>query len=207
MRLLLMGLCTVNCVLFTSSCGYQFRVEGAGPVVGGAPRAASADKPKGPPPKLAIAPFENHTFEPNIEQKFTTYTRHEFSAGGGVEVVNDKAAADLFLKTQIVTVSTPSLSFNQDATFEQRVMVTVKATVQDLRQGKEVWTQTSIGAGEFFLTNDLQFNRVLQSRALEQAGRQIAEDLATRFLAHLDSSPTKASPGQATQPAVRPDAK
>ncbi len=187
--------CLVSSLLF--ACGYQFRVEGAGPVVGGKPAAASADKPKGPTPKLAIAPFENHTFEPNIEQKFTTYTRHEFSAGGGVEVVNDKAAADLFLKTQIVTVSTPSLSFNQDATFEQRVMVTVKATVQDLRQGKEVWTQTSIGAGEFFLTNDLQFNRVLQSRALEQAGRQIAEDLATRFLAHLDQGAKPSAPASA----------
>ncbi len=113
-------------------CGYQFRVEGAGPVVGGSPHTTSSDKPKGPPPKLAIAPFDNHTFEPNIEQKFTAYTRHEFSAGGGVEVVNEKAAADLFMKTQIVAVLTPSLSFNQSVTFEQRVMVTVKATVQDL---------------------------------------------------------------------------
>lgn len=181
------------CVLL-AGCGYQFRVEGAGPVVGGAAQAARADKSTGPPPKLAIAPFENHTFEPNIEQKFTAYTRHEFSAGGGVEVVNDKAAADLFLKTQIVSVSTPSLSFNQNATFEQRVMVTVKATMQDLRQGKDIWTQQSIGAGEFFLTNDLQFNRVLQNRALEQAGRQIAEDLATRFLAHLDHGSTSPAP-------------
>lgn len=194
---------TVHCLLFTSACGYQFRVEGAGPVVGGKPSSAQADKPKGPTPKLAIAPFDNHTFEPNLEQKFTAYTRHEFSAGGGVEVVNDKVAADLFMKTQIVAVSTPSLSFNQSATFEQRVMVTVKATVQDLRQGKEIWAQQSIGAGEFFLTNDLQFNRVLQNRALEQAGRQIAADLATRFLAHLDQgakppAPAPAKPDGAT---------
>ncbi|TAJ10768.1 MAG: hypothetical protein EPO61_00355 [Nitrospirae bacterium] len=195
---------------FTAGCGYQFRVEGAGPVVGGKPSSAQTDKtdkPKGPTPKLAIAPFDNHTFEPNLEQKFTAYTRHEFSAGGGVEVVNDKVAADLFMKAQIVNVVTPSLSFNQNATFEQRVTVTVKATVQDLRQGKEIWTQQSIGAGEFFLTNDLQFNRVLQNRALEQAGRQIAADLATRFLARLDNGPTKASSNPATPPAARPDAK
>jgi len=160
-------------------------------VVGGSSGTVSSNKPSGPPPKLAIAPFENHTFEPNIEQKFTAYTRHEFSSGGGVEVVNEKVDADLFMKTQIVTVVTPSLSFNQSVTFEQRVIVTVRATVQDLRKGKEIWAQQSIGASEFFLTNDLQFNRVLQSRALEQAGRQIAEDLAARFLAHLGSGPAK----------------
>lgn len=206
-RKALFTLLTANCLLFTVSCGYQFRVEGAGPVVGGSPHTTSSDKPKGPPPKLAIAPFDNHTFEPNIEQKFTAYTRHEFSAGGGVEVVNEKAAADLFMKTQIVAVLTPSLSFNQSVTFEQRVMVTVKATVQDLRKGQEIWSQTSIGAGEFFLTNDLQFNRVLQNRALEQAGRQIAEDLATRFLAHLDHSAATVSSSPAPPPAVRPGAK
>ncbi|MDE3017613.1 MAG: hypothetical protein KGI53_01210 [Nitrospirota bacterium] len=195
-------------VLSLAGCGYQFRVEGAGPVVGGSPHTTtSSDKPKGPPPTLAIAPFDNHTFEPNIEQKFTAYTRHEFSAGGGVEVVNEKAAADLFMKTQIVSVLTPSLSFNQSVTFEQRVMVTVKATVQDLRKGQEIWSQTSIGAGEFFLTNDLQFNRVLQNRALEQAGRQIAEDLATRFLAHLDHGAAMGSSSPALPPAIRPGTK
>ncbi|MFM8551037.1 MAG: LPS assembly lipoprotein LptE [Nitrospiraceae bacterium] len=192
-----------------AGCGYQFRVEGAGPVVGGSGRSdgsASAAKPKGPAPKLAIAPFDNHSFEPNIEQKFTAYTRHEFAAGGGVEVVNEKVAADLFMKAQIVGVTTPSLSFNQSATFEQRVTVTVKATVQDLRQGKELWSQQSIGAGEFFLTNDLQFNRVLQSRALEQAGRQIAAELATRFLAHLDQEAEKASASKGLQPPIHPAA-
>ena len=38
-----------------------------------------------------------------------------------------------------------------------------------------------------FLTQDLQFNRVLQNRALEQAGRFVAEDLASRFLLFLDT--------------------
>ena len=33
----------------------------------------------------------------------------------------------------------------------------------------------------------MQFNRVLQNRALEQAGRFIAEDLASRFLLQLES--------------------
>lgn len=189
-----MGPLAVSTVLY--GCGYQFRVEGAGPVVGGTAQAEGVAK-KGPSPKMTVANFENHTFEPNIEQKFTQYTRHEFETGG-VDVVNERATADFLLKSQIISVVTPSLSFNQDATFEQRVMVTVKATVQDLRQGKDVWTQHSTGSSEFFLTNDLQFNRVLQNRALEQAGRQIAEDLAARFMAYLNGD------GGAAQPAALP---
>ena len=55
------------------------------------------------------------------------------------------------------------------------------------RQKKLLWSQVSKGTSEFFLTQDLQFNRVLQNRALEQAGRFIAEDLASRFLLFQDS--------------------
>jgi outer membrane lipopolysaccharide assembly protein LptE/RlpB len=185
-------------LLLLSGCGYQFQVEGAGPVIGGSSSAAAPQAKKGPVPRLMIAPFENHTFEPNLEQKFTSYTRHEFSSGSGVNVVNEKVNADLFFKAQIITAVTPSLSFNQNITFEQRVIVTVKASVQDLRNGKEIWTQNSTGASEFFLTNDLQFNRVLQNRALEQAGRQIAEDLASRFLAHLEAGATTTTERPAT---------
>jgi len=170
-------------LLLLTACGYQFRVEGPGPVIGGSSETAAARK--GPAPRMTIVNFENHTFEPNLEQRFTQYARHEFETGG-VDVVNDRARADFLLKSQIVSVSAPSLSFNQSTTFEQRVIVTVKATVTDLRQSKDVWTQHSTGASEFFLTNDLQFNRVLQNRALEQAGKQIAEDLATRFMAYLN---------------------
>jgi hypothetical protein len=47
------------------------------------------------------------------------------------------------------------------------------------------------------VTTDLQFNRALQNRALEQAGRFIAEDLASRFLLQLES-------GQLAKSAARP---
>jgi hypothetical protein len=52
------------------------------------------------------------------------------------------------------------------------------------------------GFSEFFVTPDLQFNRVLQNRALEQAGRFIAEDLASRFLLQLESGQLAKPPAQ-----------
>jgi hypothetical protein len=43
------------------------------------------------------------------------------------------------------------------------------------------------GASEFYVTPDLQFNRALQNRAMEQAGRFVAADVAARFLLYLES--------------------
>jgi outer membrane lipopolysaccharide assembly protein LptE/RlpB len=195
---------TIHFLLFTSACGYQFRVEGKGPVIGG---KADASASKGPPPKLVVPNFENKTFEPNLEIKFTNYTRQEFASGGGVEIVNSQQAADLLLRGQIISVVLPSVSFNQVTTFESRVTVTVRATVEDMRTKQPVWTDTATASSEFFITQDVQFNRVLQSRALEQAGRYVAGDLATRFLAHLDAggsvspakTPEKTGPAQKSE--------
>jgi ketopantoate hydroxymethyltransferase len=74
------------------------------------------------------------------------------------------------------------------------VIVIVK--VEETRTQRVVWTQVAKGSSEFFVTPDLQFNRVLQNRALEQAGRFVAEDLASRFLLQLES-------GELTKPSAR----
>ena len=84
-------------------------------------------------------------------------------------------------------ISLPTLSFDQTTTFESRVEMLVSVRIEDAKTKKVVWSQVSKGTSEFFLTQDLQFNRVLQNRALEQAGRFIAEDLASRFLLFQDT--------------------
>ncbi len=166
--------------LVLAACGYQFRVEGAGPTLGG----SSASK--GPAPRMQIVNFENMTFEPNIELRYTTYVRREFSQASGAQVVNDGEPADLILKGKINGVSLPTINFSLQGTFEGRVTVNVTATVEDAKTRKKIWTQTVAASSEFFMTDDLQFNRVLQTRATEQAGRLIAADLALRFQNFLD---------------------
>ncbi len=195
-------LLAIGCALLVSvGCGYQFRVEGAGPTIGGPMTAA----PQEPPPRLLIRVLENKSFEPNLEARFTNYVRHEFSAGSGAQVVSDSESADLVMTGQIVSVGIPTLSFNQTATFESRAEVTVVVKVEEMRTKKVVWTQTAKGAAEFFLTADLQFNRVLQNRAMEQAGRLVAEDLASRFLLYLESKQAAvAATGSSVSPAVGP---
>jgi hypothetical protein len=180
--------------LSLSACGYQFRVEGAGPTIGA---AATAPSPASPPPRLVVRTLENKSFEPNLETRYTNYLRHEFSSGSGAQVVPESEAADLVLSGQILSVSLPTISFSLTTTFESRAEVMVTVKVEETRTKRVVWTQTAKGSSEFFVTPDLQFNRVLQNRALEQAGRFIAEDLASRFLLQVES-------GQLAKPAVRP---
>ena len=182
------------CCLLLVGCGYQFRVEGAGPTIGG---AAATSSPASPPPRLIVRTLENKSFEPNLETRYTNYLRHEFSSGSGAQIVPDTEAADLVLSGQILSVSVPSLSFTQTTTLESRTEVVVMVKVEETRTKRLVWAQTAKGASEFYVTPDLQFNRVLQNRALEQAGRFIAEDLASRFLLQLES-------GQLAKPAARP---
>ena len=175
------------------ACGYQFRVEGAGPTIGG---AAAVSPSTSPPPRLVVRTLENRTFEPNLETRYTNYLRHEFSSGSGAQVVSDSEAADLVLSGQILSVLLPTLSFTQTTTLESRAEVVVIVKVEETRTQRVVWTQVAKGASEFYVTPDLQFNRVLQNRALEQAGRFVAEDLASRFLLQLES-------GELTKPPAR----
>ena len=111
-------------------CGYQFRVEGAGPTIGG---AAATSSPTSPPPRLVVRTLENKTFEPNLEIRYTDYLRHEFSSGSGAQIVPDSEAADLVLSGQILSVSVPTLSFSQTTTLESRAEVFVMVQVEEMQ--------------------------------------------------------------------------
>jgi hypothetical protein len=67
----------------------------------------------------------------------------------------------------------------------------VLVRVEEVRSGRVVWTQLAKGGSEFFITSDLQFNRTLQNRAVEQAGRILAADLASRFLLQVETGELK----------------
>lgn len=187
--------------LSLSACGYQFRVEGAGPTIGGAKAAASQE----PQPRLVIRTLENKSFEPNLETRYTNYLRHEFSSGSGAQVVPDSEAADLVLTGQILSVSVPTLSFSQTTTLESRTEAVVMVKIEETRTKKVVWMQMAKGSSEFYITPDLQFNRALQNRAMEQAGRFAAADLAARFLVHVESGglTKKAAMPVTTAPAAK----
>lgn len=83
-------------------------------------------------------------------------------------------------------------------------MVTVAVSVKDRKTRKIRWSQTSSGTAEFFVgatsTGDaesgLQFNRVLQDRAVEQAGQLVAADLADQFWGARDQGKFQMNEGK-----------
>ena len=108
------------CLALFAGCGYQFRVEGAGPTIGSATPASPSTSP---PPRLVVRTLENKSFEPNLEVRYTNYLRHEFSSGSGAQVVPEAESADLVLSGQILSVTVPTLSFTQTTTLESRTEV------------------------------------------------------------------------------------
>ena len=185
---LLGGWVVVLCL--SAGCGYQFTVEGPGPVIGG----DSGLVPQGPPVRLAVHTLKNNTFEPALEFKYSEYLRRALSSGGSAEILEDESSADYILEGAIISVSLPSLAFTQTQTQESRVQVKVSVRVKERETGKVRWVGTGTGSAEFYVgavsTGDaetgLQFNRVLQARALEQAGIFVADDLANGFLMARD---------------------
>lgn len=175
-------------VLFLAGCGYQFTVEGPGPVIGGGARVA-----EGPPVRLALRTLKNNTFEPGLEFKYTRYLRQALQSAGSATIVDDDLLSDFILDGAIVSVTLPSLAFSQRQTQESRVTVTVAVSVKHRKTGKVRWTQSQTNSAEFFVgassssaESGLQFNRVLQDRALEQAGYGAVEDLADQFWSARD---------------------
>ena len=172
-------------------CGYQFSVEGPGPRIGGGPDLQK----EGPLVRLVIRDLLNRTFQSNLEFAYTRYIREQFAVSSGAQVVAEDAQADYVMTGEIVSVTIPSLTFSAGQTRERRVNVVVRITVAHRQTGKSLWTETARGAGEFFVNrapdvearqDQIQFNRVLQDRALEQAGQDVAEMLAAAFWAARD---------------------
>ena len=172
-------------------CGYQFSVEGPGPRIGGGPDLQK----EGPLVRLVIRDLLNRTFQSNLEFAYTRYIREQFAVSSGAQVVAEDAQADYVMTGEIASVTIPSLTFSAGQTRERRVNVVVRITVAHRKTGKSLWTETARGAGEFFVNrapdvearqDQIQFNRVLQDRALEQAGQDVAEMLAAAFWAARD---------------------
>ena len=94
-----------------SACGYQFTAGGPGPFLGDSSEAERLKTLQENAPRLLVLMMQNNSFETNLAQNYTEFLRREFQAGGGANVVSDPSAADLQLKSSIVSVTFPSITF------------------------------------------------------------------------------------------------
>ncbi len=170
-----------------SGCGYQFMAGGPGPVIGDSAESERVREIRASAPRVVVLTVQNNSFEPDLETYYTNTLRREFAAGSGATVVADAASADLQLKGTIESISFPTVSFDQTQTFENRALVTMIARIENTRTKQVIWSRHGVAASEFFITNDLNFNKVLQRRAIEQAGIKLAADFADGFLLYLES--------------------
>jgi len=127
-------LACLACLALLVGCGYQLRVEGTGPTIGGRQR---------PPLPRHRHPVGSRTLEIRVRTqpggRYTNYLRHEFSSGSGAQIVPEAEAADLVLSGQILSVSVPTLSFSQTTTLESRAEVFVMVQVEEIRTKRLVW--------------------------------------------------------------------
>ena len=182
-------------MLLLSGCGYQFTAGGPGPFIGKTADTERLRELQTTAPRLIVLKMQNNSFEANLARNYTEFLRREFQAGSGARMVSEISEADLQLKSSIISVTYPSITFSQSQTAESRAVVTVAATVEDIRTRKVVWSQQATSSSEYFVTSDLQFNQVLQRRAVRQAGEYIASDLADRFLTYLETRSNSAQDG------------
>src|SRR5688572_9524547 len=112
-----------------SACGYQFRVAGQGPTIGG----GAPTKPQAYTPTLTIVNFQNRSGEPNLETKYAEYTRQEFATGSGTQVITGSGPSDLVLKGRIISVIIPTIAFTLQQTLESRVTIYVQATIENTK--------------------------------------------------------------------------
>ena len=183
---ILILLATYLCLTVTG-CGYRFSVEGRGPTLG----SSTISSNDGPSVIMAIPTLGNRTFESNLEYKYTEYLKDEFVVAGGAKVVDDIQDAEYVMKGAIQSVNLPSLTFSAKSNARKSSdrqgqgrgqRSTIRVTLYGASPHRALlnfsWVVRRIQVGG---EAGLQFNRVLQDRALEQAGQFIAEDLADRF--------------------------
>lgn len=177
--------CLLLLSLIVSGCGYRFSVEGVGPQLGGGGAEIT-----GPLVPLMIRDFLNRTFHSNLEFTYSKYMRQEFAASSGAKVFYEEGQADFIMKGEIVSVAVPAIAFSTSEARESRVNVVVRVTVEERKTGRLVWSNTATGTATFYVNqssdnetgqDQLQFNQVLQDRALEQAGQDVAETLSANF--------------------------
>ena len=132
------------------------------------------------PPHLKtiyVSTFENHTVEPNIEQKITTAVRRKFQHDGQLKIVGSEADADIILKATLKSYDVDSLLFERDnpsATRRYRATITCAIDAREAASDKVVVQREVRGDTTFPAAGDTVTAR---RNALEDVARDLATEV------------------------------
>lgn len=143
---------------------------------------------------VGVAPFENRTRRPEIDQRLTEQVTREFAKRGGYTVVSRTEEADAWLEGAVADFRTQPVQFNEQGRATRlETVVRVEATLRDLETGEILWSQSSLTFREQYEVSEEElgvspgggtdepfFDR--ETLALDQIARGAAVALVTSIL-------------------------
>ena len=164
-----MDILFISLILVINGCGYQF----------GKTAVHLPDKVE----TLAIPTFQNHSFEPAIENIITREVRHAFLASNRLELINDAQNADLLIDGTVTSVDFSPLSFDRtrSVVIENRIRIRLDIRLQGSDQRKTIWHDPDFETtAEFLVQEDPSATRVARDRAILEASEHFAKNLVHR---------------------------
>ena len=132
---------------------------------------------------IAVPTFQNHSFEPAIENIITRHVRRAFLASSRLELINNAQDADLLIDGTVKSVDLFPLSFdgNRNVVIENRIRIRLDIRLQESDQGQTIWHDPDLETtAEFLVQEDPSATRVARDRAILEASEHFAEDLVHR---------------------------
>ncbi len=126
---------------------------------------------------IMVAPFENRTQRPNIEQRVTEEVASELSKRGHYKVVADRSKADALLEGAVTGYATSPVQLDaQGRATRLETVVTIQATLRDLSTQAVLWSQSGLVFREQY---DVQQEVAQEDLALDQIALGAAQALVT----------------------------
>jgi hypothetical protein len=162
-----LGAAVAVLALILAGCAY--RLAGTGPGV--LPPDVKA---------LVVAPFENRTTRPEIEQRVTEEVARELSQRGRYKVVTDLAEADAILEGAITRYTTTPVQFSASALATRlEAVVVLQASVRNLTDDQILWSQDGLIFREQFDIPEGEDFTDQESLALDDIAQGAAGALVT----------------------------
>jgi len=155
-------------LLMLCSCGYQFTGRGS----------AIPDGVK----TLYLPLFINQSARPGLENSITDSVAEALSRIQSLQLVSDRQTADTIAEGIILSYGTSALSYDMNDTIrEYQAQMSIEFKLRRASDGKLLW-QNRIKWQEPYLTNaDKAIQDDLESAAIREIERRIAEELLFRL--------------------------
>jgi TolB-like protein len=124
---------------------------------------------------IMVAPFENRTQRPELEQRVTEETARELAKRGRYKVVSDRKGADALLEGAITEYRSTPVQLNlQGRATRLETVVTLQASLRDLSSETVLWSQSGLVFREQY---DVQDEVLEENLALDQIAQGAAAAL------------------------------